>query len=298
VARTPHVVVCVKQVPDTTEIRIDPKTGTLQRAGIPSVLNPYDVPALEEALRLKDRFGVRVTAITMGPPQAKEALQRCVAYGADEAVLLTDRIMAGADTLATTYALWRALVKLDAEHPIDLVICGKQTIDGDTGQVGPGIAHRLGFQQLTYVIRLREIDFDRRTIEVERVTETAREVLRSRLPAVLTVVKEINKPRYASLPNLIRATRYEPIVWNGQNTDLDPNLCGLKGSPTIVSKTFAPPPRDHQCEMIAAADLDQVANRVVDAVLDHPVIRRLREAPAVAGVAREAAPAAVRGSGG
>lgn len=295
-----HVVVLVKQVPDTTEIRIDPKTGTLQRAGIPSILNPYDLPALEEALRLKDRFGAGVTVLTMGPPQAREALRRCVGYGADKAILLTDRIMAGADTLATTYALWRALLKLHAEEPIDLIFTGKQTIDGDTGQVGPGVAHRMKFQQLTNVIKLRHIDPATGDVEVERVVEDAREVLRSRLPAVISVVKEINTPRYPSLPSFIRGYRYEPIVWNSQNTDLDPALCGLKGSPTIVSKTFSPPAKDHHCEFLGPGeDADGKAQALVDVLLAHPVLRRRPVAPERAeGVRSEAEPLAAVGSRG
>lgn len=239
-----HMVVCVKQVPDTTEVRIDPKTGTLQRHGVPAILNPYDVHAVEEAVRLKERCGGRVTVISMGPPQVQEDLKKTIAMGADEAILITDRAFAGADTLATSYVLAQAIKKIDAEiAPVDLVFCGKQAIDGDTAQVGPGVAQRLGCEQLTYVIKVELIDVARRRIRVQRHLEEGREVIETRLPALLTVVKEINEVRFANWPNTLRAARYKPVLWSTQDVPHEPQYLGLKGSPTLVSRVFAPPQR-------------------------------------------------------
>lgn len=238
-----HIVVCIKQVPDTTQVRIDPETNTLIREGIPTIVNPYDLHAIEEAVRLRERYGGRVTAITMGPPQAKEALREAVSYGCDDAVLLTDRSFAGSDTLATSYILASAIRRIDSDKKVDLIVCGKQSIDGDTAQVGPGIAQRMGFSQLTYIIAVREIDEKFGKIIVERQLDDGRQVVSSKLPALLTVVKEINEVRHTSLTNLIRAAKFQPIVWNQEYLKLDPARIGLKGSPTTVRRIFAPPPR-------------------------------------------------------
>ncbi|MEW6399016.1 MAG: FAD-binding protein [Bacillota bacterium] len=235
-----HAVVCLKQVPDTTEVKIDPATGTLVRAGVPSIANPYDVHALEEALRLRERFAGRVTVISMGPPQAAAALKKAISYGADEAILLTDRAFAGSDTLATSYVLAAAIRKVATREPVDIVLCGKMAIDGDTGQVGPGIATRLGFDQLTYVIRIDSIDFQEQAVGVWRAVEGGRELVQTRLPALLTVSDEINDVRYATLPGMIRAVRYEPVVWTRADLDVEDGRCGLKGSPTSVVRTFTP----------------------------------------------------------
>jgi len=236
-------VVCLKQVPDTTEVKIDPSTGTLVRAGVPSIVNPYDGHALEEALRLRDRFGGRVTVISMGPPQAAQALKKAVSYGADEAILLTDRAFAGSDTLATSYILTQAIRKVAEGEPVDLVLAGKMAIDGDTGQVGPGIATRLGYEQLTYVCGIESIDLEKREITVWRALGDGRELVRTRLPALLTVTDEINDIRYGSLPDQLRAARYEPITWTKDDLDLDLASCGLKGSPTTVARSFTPQAR-------------------------------------------------------
>lgn len=235
-----HAVVCLKQVPDTTEVKIDPATGTLVRAGVPSIANPYDVHALEEALRLKERFGGRVTVISMGPPQAAAALKKAISYGADEAILLTDRAFAGSDTLATSYVLAAAIRKVATGEPVDIVLCGKMAIDGDTGQVGPGVATRLGFKQLTYVIRIDSIDFQEGTVGVWRAVEGGRELVRTRLPALLTVSDEINDVRYATLPDMTRAVRHGPVIWTRADLDVEDGRCGLKGSPTSVVRTFTP----------------------------------------------------------
>jgi electron transfer flavoprotein beta subunit len=240
-----HIVVCVKQVPDTTDVRIDPNTGTLVREGVPAILNPYDAHACEEAVRLKERYGGEVTAITMGPPQAAEALRECIALGADRGVLLSDRAFAGSDTLATSYALWAAVVRAGQEWgPVSLVLCGKQAIDGDTAQVGPGIARRLGVPQITYALRVLEVDLAGGKIVAQRRLEKGVETVAAPLPCLLTCVEEMNTVRYAALPNLIRSLRYEPIHWTAKDVSADPNLCGLKGSPTSVARILTPPERE------------------------------------------------------
>ncbi len=238
-----HAVVCLKQVPDTTEVKIDPSTGTLIRAGVPSIVNPYDGHALEEALKLKDRFGGKVTVVSMGPPQAVQALKKAVSYGADEAILLTDRAFAGSDTLATSYILTQALRKVAEKEPIDIVLCGKMAIDGDTGQVGPGIATRLDYEQLTYVTGVEAIDPEKKEITVWRAFGDGKELVKTKLPALLTVTDEINDMRYGALPDQIRAARYEPITWTKDHLELDLTQCGLKGSPTTVGKVFTPQAR-------------------------------------------------------
>ncbi|HEY8424535.1 MAG TPA: electron transfer flavoprotein subunit beta/FixA family protein [Limnochordales bacterium] len=240
-----HIVVCIKQVPDSREIRIDAKTGTLIREGVPSIVNPYDLHGVEEAVRLKERFpGTRVTAITMGPMMAASALEECIALGADEGVLVSDRAFAGADTLATSYVLSQAVRKASQQWgEVDLVLCGKQTIDGDTGQVGPGLASRLGYEQLTYVEAIEDIDPDARRIRVRRRLEDGVQVVETRLPAVLTVMETLNEVRRASLPQVLRAVRYKPVVWTVQDfPDIDRSQIGLKGSPTVVGKAWVPEP--------------------------------------------------------
>jgi electron transfer flavoprotein beta subunit len=234
-----HFLVCLKQVPDSSEVRIDPVTNTLMREGVPSIINPYDAHALEEAIRLKERFGGKVTIICMGPPQAKEALKKAMSFGADRAILLSDRAFAGSDTLATAYILTVAIQKVQESEPIDLVFCGKEAIDGDTAQTGPGIAQRLGFPQLTYAIKIREIDQE--WVTVERKTEGGREVAKAKLPALLTVEKEMNDLSYASLPNMMKAAAYDPEVWEAKALPYDAAQMGLKGSPTSVSRIFPPP---------------------------------------------------------
>ena len=252
-----HAVVTIKQVPDTSEVRIDPKTNTMIRGGVPSIVNPDDTHAIEAAVALKEQFGGKVTILSMGPPQAIAALKEAISLGADDAVLCSDRGFAAADTLATSYVLWAAIRKLNEEQPVDVVLSGKQAIDGDTGQVPPGVATRLGWPQLTYVRKIREIDFAAKRVVVERVADGGVEVLESQLPAVITVGREINEPRYASLPAMLRAARFQPRVWDKVYLELDPEQIGLRGSPTIVSKVWAPPRRQRPAiEMIPDADRD------------------------------------------
>ncbi len=235
------IVVCIKQVPDTTQVQIDPVTNTLVRDGIPFIVNPYDTHALEEALRLKDRLGCRVAAISMGPPNAEATLKKALALGVDHAILLSDRVFGGADTLATSNVLSAAIRKLNAEvDQVGLVLCGKQTIDGDTAQVGPGIASRLEYRQLTLVDKIVDLDLDARRIRVSRKLEGRHEIVEAPLPAMLTVVRELNRPRYPKVPMRLAAATSEVTVWNNQVLKLDEQKIGLKGSPTWVSKIFSP----------------------------------------------------------
>jgi electron transfer flavoprotein beta subunit len=234
------VLVCVKQVPDTTQVQIDPVTNTLVREGIPFIVNPYDTHALEEGLRLRDRFGCRVAAISMGPPNAEATLRKALAIGVDEAILLSDRVFGGADTLATSNVLAAAIKKLAEQEEVGLVICGKQTIDGDTAQVGPGISTRLGYSQLTLVDRIEHLDLEKRTIRVRRKLEGRHEIVEAPLPAMLTVVRELNRPRYPIVPMRLAALEAEVQLWNNEALQLDVNAIGLKGSPTWVSRIFSP----------------------------------------------------------
>ena len=261
-----HIVVCIKQVPDSAQIRVHPVTNTIMRQGVPAIINPFDVFAIEEALRLKDRFGGRVTVLTMGPPQAEDALRKAIAYGADDVILLTDRAFAGADTLATSFALAQTIRKIGEEHPVDLVFTGKQTIDGDTAQVGPGIAKRLGLQLLTYVSAIDALDLQGRTITVQRRSEGGVQVIQTRLPALITMLEGSNQIRFASMDDMFRSARFEVPKWNKERAGIeDVSKIGLKGSPTVVSKIFTPKPRAVKAQMIGA-DLD--ASGTANAILD------------------------------
>ena len=197
-----HIVCCVKQVPDTTQVKIDPVTNTLVRAGVESICNPYDLIAVEAAVRLVEKYGGKVTVISMGIPQAEAQLRECLALGASQAILLSDRALAGADTLATSYTLSCAITKLNAADPVQIVMCGKQAIDGDTAQTGPGIATRLGFTQLTYVSEIRGLDTDKNLITVRREIEGGSQIIEAKLPVLLTVELGLATPRYASSAEL------------------------------------------------------------------------------------------------
>ncbi len=235
------IVACIKQVPDTTQVKIDPVTNTLVREGIPFIMNPYDTHALEAALQLKDQFGCRVAVLSMGPPNAEATLRKALSCGVDRAILLSDRVFGGADTLATSKVLAAAIAKLHNEvEPVGLVLCGKQTIDGDTAQVGPGIAVRLGYQQLTLVDKVEELDMAARTLVVSRKLEGRHERVQAPLPAMLTVVRELNRPRYPTVPMRLAAETATVEVWSNEVLKLDTQTIGLKGSPTWVSKIFSP----------------------------------------------------------
>ena len=247
-----HIVVCIKQVPDSTQIRVHPVTNTIMRQGVPSVINPYDLFALEEALRLRDRLGGEVTVLTMGPAMAEDSLRKALTYGADRAVLLTDRFFAGSDTLATSYALATAIAKAGALWGApSMVFTGKQTIDGDTAQVGPGVAKRLGLTQLTYVSRIDEIDLASGSIVVERRAEGGVQRLKSRLPVLVTMLEGTNEMRRGALSDALRAARAEVVRWSAQDAGIeDLAKCGLKGSPTIVKQVYAPKARAEKAALI------------------------------------------------
>lgn len=266
-----HIVCCIKQVPDSREIRIDPKTNTLIRQGVPSIVNFYDLHGVEEALRIKDKDpeNVRVTVVSMGPPMAEKSLKQCISLGADEAILVTDRGFAGADTLATSYVIATAIEKIaQTWGPVDLIFCGKQTLDGDTGQVGPGVACRLDVDQLTYIEKIEELDKVGKRIRVHRHLEEGLEVVETAMPCLVTVVKEINTPRRASMPGLLRAYRYKPITWTTADfPGLDRTKIGLKGSPTIVGKSWVPEPKHtSECTQIKADDPVAAAQGLFDAI--------------------------------
>ncbi|BCJ86606.1 electron transfer flavoprotein subunit beta/FixA family protein [Effusibacillus dendaii] len=261
-----HIVVCIKQVPDSREIRIDPKTNTLIRTGVPAIVNFYDLHGLEEALVLREKYGGKITVVCMGPPPAEKALKQCISLGADQAILVTDRGFAGADTLATSYVLAETIKKVGEEFgPVDVVFTGKQTLDGDTGQVGPGIACRLDLEQLTYVEKVVGIDMEKRRITVHRHLEDGVEVVETALPVLLTALKELNKVRRAPMPGMLKAARYKPIVWTTQDfPNLDRSKIGLKGSPTIVAKSWVPEQKTVNTEMIEGEDAQTKAVSLVD----------------------------------
>jgi len=272
-----HIVVCIKQVPDSAQIRVHPVTNTIMRQGVPAIINPYDLFSLEEALRLKDHYGGRVTVLSMGPPQAEAALRKALSFGADEAILVTDRAFAGSDTLATSFALASAITQIQKDMPIDIVFAGKQTIDGDTAQVGPGIAKRLNMQLLTYVSKIDALHLDKREIVVQRRAEGGVQVLQTRLPCLITMLEGVNEIRFATMPNMFRAARHELKVWDRAAAGIeDIEKIGLKGSPTIVSKVFAPTPRAQKAEMIdteGRRPKDLALTLVTKLVTRFPIVR-------------------------
>jgi electron transfer flavoprotein beta subunit len=256
-----HFVVCIKQVPDTTDVKIDPKTNTLIREGVQSIINPFDMYAIEEALRLKTKLGGKVTAITMGPPQADAALREAISMGVDEGILVSDRAFAGGDTWATSYTLSMALKKIG---DFSVILCGKQASDGDTAQVGPGIATHLDLPQITYVRKIEEID--EKHVLAERMLETGFEVIDAPLPCVLTVVKEINEPRLASLKGKMAAKKAQIVKWTAVDIQADNKKIGLEGSPTKVVKIFTPEPR--KGGQMLAGEPEQVVPELVAKLKD------------------------------
>ncbi len=225
------IIVCIKQVPDTTEVKLDPKTGTLIREGVPSIINPDDKSGLEAALKLKDEYNAHVTALTMGPPQADVALREALAMGADDAVLLTDRAFAGADTWATSLTLAKALEKME----YDLIITGRQAIDGDTAQVGPEIAEHLGLPHISYVEGLEKED---NNLIVKRKFEDEYHKIRIKMPCLITALTELNEPRYMNVAGVYDAYKKEIKIMTFDDLDIDKEEIGLKGSPTRVKKSF------------------------------------------------------------
>lgn len=228
------IVVCIKQVPDTAEVRIDPETNTLMREGVPSIINPYDMHALEAGLQIKEMTGGTITVLTLGPPQAETALRDSLAMGADETVLLTDKAFAGSDTWATAFALSKALSFINA----DIVICGKQAIDGDTAQVGPELAEFLDIPHISYIRHIDKVE--EKKIIVQRLMDDGYDVVESSLPVLLTVVKELNVPRMASLKGKMAARKATIRIMNSSDIGANQEDIGLKGSPTQVKNIFAP----------------------------------------------------------
>jgi electron transfer flavoprotein beta subunit len=251
-----NIIVLIKQVPDTSEVKINRETNTLIRDGVPSIINPFDMYAIEEALRLREKHGGKVTALSMGPPQAAEALKEAVSLGIDDVVLLSDRAFAGSDTWATSYTLSKGIKKIGV---FDVIIAGKQAIDGDTAQVGPETADLLGIPFVAFVKKIESVENGRMT--TERMMEEGFDVVETPLPAVISVVKEINEPRLPSLKGKMKAKNFKVTTWTAKDIGCDENLCGLKGSPTKVVKIFPPTPRgqreiltgtiEHQVEQVA-----------------------------------------------
>jgi len=229
-----NIIICIKQVPDTAEVKINPETGTLIREGVPSIINPFDMHAIEAGLQIKEKVGGKVTILTMGPPQAENALRDALSMGGDEAILLTDRAFAGSDTWATSYILSSAISKLDA----DIIICGKQAIDGDTAQVGPEVAEFLNIPHISYIRRIEDVT--KSSIKVQRLMDEGYDIVESTLPVLLTVVKELNEPRLPSLKGKMAAKKAEIKKWGLSDIQADENKLGLKGSPTQVKNIFAP----------------------------------------------------------
>ncbi|MGB9711607.1 MAG: electron transfer flavoprotein subunit beta/FixA family protein [Dissulfurimicrobium sp.] len=259
-----NIIVCIKQVPDVKTVRFDPKTGTLIRDGVGAVINPVDLNALEAGLGLKDAVGGEITAVSMGPPQAKEALMEAMAMGVDKGVLLSDRAFAGSDTLATTYILAKAIERLGA---FDIVLCGKQSLDGDTAQVGPGLAARLGIPSVAYVEEMRLVEGG--MFRLRRETDLGCDIVEIEPPFLATVLPSINKPRLPSLKGKIRAKKTGVIVWDADDIQVDPEKIGLNGSPTRVLSTYVKG-FDAKGEMLsgtAEEQADALVKRLKDANL-------------------------------
>jgi electron transfer flavoprotein beta subunit len=252
-----NIIVCVKQVPDAKDVRLDPKTNTLAREGVQSIMNPYDQHAVEEAVRIKESLGGEVTVVTMGPPQAEAVLRQAISCGADHGVLVSDRAFAGADTWATSYTLAKAITALGS---FDLVFCGKQAIDGDTAQVGPGLGMRLGIPFVTCVQKVRQADSA--GLVLERMMDDGYDVIKVDYPALLTVVKDVNEPRVPSLKGTMRAKKAVIRTMNAKDINADPASIGLPGSPTQVVKVFPPEPRGERALLTGTID-EQVEQLVV-----------------------------------
>lgn len=233
------IVVCIKQVPATNDAKIDPETKRIVREGIKAILNPFDTYAVEEAVRLRSRFGGEVIVLSMGPDKAMIALREAISVGADRAVLLSDRAFGGSDTWATSYTLSRAIEKIGG---VDLVICGKQAVDGDTAQVGPGIAAHLDWLQATCVMKVEQATTEE--LIVRRMHEDGYDICGLQFPAVITVVKDINRPRVPTLKGRLAAEKSEITVWHPADIGAQTDLIGLEGSPTRVVKTQPPAPRN------------------------------------------------------
>ncbi|MCF8055563.1 MAG: electron transfer flavoprotein subunit beta/FixA family protein [Desulfocapsa sp.] len=251
------IIVCIKQVPDAKDVRLDPVTNTMAREGVQSIMNPYDQHAVEEAVRLKEQLGGEVTVLSMGPPQAEEVLREAISCGADHGVLVSDRAFAGADTWATSYTLAKAVKKIG---DFDLILCGKQAIDGDTAQVGPGLAIQLGIPFVTCIQKVREASA--KELVMERMMDDGYDVLAVEYPALITVVKDLNEPRVPSLKGKMKAKKAEIQVFSAEGVGADPAKIGLAGSPTQVVDVFPPPPRGERAILTGSID-EQIEQLVV-----------------------------------
>ena len=252
-----NIIVCIKQVPDAKDVKLDPVTNTLAREGVESIMNPYDQHALEAGVALKESCGGHVTVLTMGPPQAEAVLRQAISCGADQAVLVSDRSFAGADTWATSYTLAKAV-----EHigEFDIILCGKQAIDGDTAQVGPGLAMRLDIPYATCIQKIRSAD--EKSITMERMMDEGYDVLQSGYPLLLTVVKDINEPRVPSLKGKMKAKKAVIKSMSAADIGADPACIGLPGSPTQVVKVFPPEPRGERA--ILTGNIDEQVDQLVE----------------------------------
>lgn len=259
-----NIIVCIKQVPETTEVKINPETNTLIREGVPAIVNPFDENAVEAALKIKEKVGGKITVITMGPPQAAEALKTTIAMGADEVYLISDRAFAGSDTWATSYTLAQAIKKIG---DYSLILCGKQAIDGDTAQVGPGIAEWLNIPSVTFAVKI-EAEGD--SAKVERMLEEVNEVVKTPLPAVITVVKQINEPRMPSLKGMMRAKKIKIKTLKAAELNVDEKNLGLNGSPTQVVKIFTPPPKGGG--EILQGEPDDIVSTLVSKIKERKII--------------------------
>lgn len=261
-----NIVVCIKQVPDTTEIKIDPVKNTLIRQGVPSIMNPYDKNALEAALKLKDENGATVTVISMGPGQAKEIIREALSMGADKGYLITDRAFGGSDTYATSYILSQAITKLG---PFDIILGGKQAIDGDTGQTAPSIAEHLGFTRLTEAVGIK-VEGDK--CIVKRKIEEGIEVIEAKLPVLCTVTKEINKPRYGTIKGVLDSLKAEIDEIHLEDiANIDKAKIGLKGSPTKVKATFTPK-RQTNVELIEEINPQIAIKTLLDKLVEAKIL--------------------------
>jgi electron transfer flavoprotein beta subunit len=256
-----RIVVPIKQVPETKNVKMDEATGTVVREGIESIVNPLDLYSIELALLLKKKYGGEVVAVTMGPPKASDALKEAISMGCDSAVLVSDRVFGGSDTWATSLVLAEAIKKIE----YDIIICGERATDGDTGQVGPGIAAFLDLPVITYVSKVDKIDGQ--VCKVERIVEDGYEVLSCSLPLVLTVVKEVSEPGLPTLRGKQRAKKAEIPSWGHEILGIEPGDVGLKGSPTRVVK-ISKPKVTRECELCFAVD-DQMAEDSIDKFFDH-----------------------------
>lgn len=269
-----EILVCVKQVPDTAEVKIDPVKHTVIRAGVPNIFNPFDQNALEAALQIKDadKDNVKVTLLSMGPDQAKDVLREGLAMGADDAYLLSDRKLGGSDTLATGYALAQAIKKVAADKGIeqfDIILCGKQAIDGDTAQVGPQIACELGIPQITYA---RDIKVEGNKVTVQQENEEGYIVTEAQFPVLLTAVKDLNEPRFPTIRGTMKAKRREIPAIDAAAIQAEDARIGLAGSPTKVRKIFTPPQREGGLVLKVEDDNEQA---IVDQVMEQLVDKKI-----------------------